>query len=98
MRQVFVFFSVIGFCFNATAQEYSLEKVLELALKNNHNIKVSENNVEIAANSSGAGNAGMLPTVNANVGASYTNQDTKLELLAQQIQLRLKEMAHNRQV
>ena len=83
MRQVFVFFSVIGFCFNATAQEYSLEKVLELALKNNHNIKVSENNVEIAANSSGAGNAGMLPTVNANVGASYTNQDTKLELLAQ---------------
>ncbi|MDE0772760.1 MAG: TolC family protein [Salibacteraceae bacterium] len=83
MKQVFIIFSVIGFCFTAKAQEYSLEKVLELALKNNHNIKVSANNVEMAENSSGAGNAGMLPTVSANAGASYSNQNMKLELLAQ---------------
>ena len=83
MKQVFIIFLVIGFCSAAAAQEYSLEKVLELALKNNHNIKVSANNVEMAENSSGAGNAGMLPTVSANAGASYSNQNMKLELLAQ---------------
>ena len=83
MKQLFILCSIIGVGLAASGQEYALEKVLELALKNNHNIKVSQNNVEMAENSSGAGNAGMLPTVNVNAGATYSNQDMKLELLAQ---------------
>lgn len=83
MKQLFILFAIVGISIQSDAQEFTLEKVLELALKNNHNIKVSSNNVEIAENSAGAGNAGMLPTVDLNAGATYNNQDTKLELLAQ---------------
>ncbi len=68
------------------SQEYALDKVLELALKQNHNIKILQNNVAIAENSTGAGNAGMLPTVSLNAGANYSNQNTEVELLAQQPQ------------
>lgn len=66
-----------------SAQEYTLDKVLELALKNNHNIKILQNNVQIAENNTGAGNAGMLPSVSVNAGANYSNQNTQVELLAQ---------------
>lgn len=65
------------------AQKYSLEKVLELALNHNHNIKVQQNNRQIAENNANIGNAGMLPNLNLNGGANYNNNNTELELLAQ---------------
>lgn len=66
-----------------SAQEYKLDKILELALENNHNIKVFQNNVIIASNNADPGNAGMLPQLNLNGGVNYSSNDTKLELLAQ---------------
>lgn len=75
-----IFLLAVG---SLSAQEYTLDKVLELALKSNHNIKVFQNNVSIAQNNANMGNAGMLPTVSVDGSAKYTNNDTKLELLAQ---------------
>lgn len=69
--------------FQAYSQEYTLDKVMELALQHNHNIKVMQNNVIIADNNADPGNAGMLPQVSLNAGANYSNTNTKLELLAQ---------------
>jgi len=82
MKVIFIFLAVV-FTSVVSAQEYKLDKVLELALENNHNIKVFQNNVIIASNNADPGNAGMLPQLNLNGGVNYSSNDTKLELLAQ---------------
>ncbi len=83
MKKVVALVTIIMVTVSVSAQEYTLDKVLELALKNNHNIQILQNNVEMAENNAGAGNAGMLPTVSLNAGATYSNQNTDVELLAQ---------------
>ncbi|MBD78381.1 MAG: hypothetical protein CL840_05645 [Crocinitomicaceae bacterium] len=83
MGRTLLFILTVFVTTNVSAQEYSLDKILELALSNNHNIKILQNNVIIADNNADRGNAGMLPQVNLDGGATYTNTDTKLELLAQ---------------
>lgn len=56
-----------------------LNDAFKVALANNFQIKVLENQVEIAENSANIGNAGLLPTVNANASVSANITDTKLE-------------------
>lgn len=83
MKNLIALFGIVFIGSYLKAQEYSLDKVLELALKHNHNIQMLQNNVEVAENNASPGNAGMLPTVSVNAGATYSNQNTEVELLAQ---------------
>lgn len=56
------------FSFQLDAQEIlKLEDAVKIALENNYEIKIAKNNLKIDETNSTPGNAGMLPTISANV-------------------------------
>jgi outer membrane protein TolC len=66
-------FVIIGF--SAQAQELlSLEDAIKIALENNYDIKIADNNSKIDATNNSLANAGMLPSLNAN----FTNNNSQL--------------------
>ena len=83
-------FFLLLFCITKTnAQEVlTLENAVKIALENNYEIKIATNNLTIEKTNVTIGNAGMLPTVSANVvdnnsiqNSSQTRQDgTKTKL------------------
>ena len=83
-------FFLLLFCITKTnAQEVlTLENAVKIALENNYEIKIATNNLTIEKTKVAIGNAGMLPTVTANIvdnngiqNSSQTRQDgTKTEL------------------
>ncbi|MBP9849478.1 MAG: TolC family protein [Flavobacterium sp.] len=75
MQQLYkiVFLFIIGF--SAQAQELlSLEDAVKIALENNYDIKIADNNSKIDATNNNIANAGMLPSLNAN----FTNNNSQL--------------------
>lgn len=77
-------FILFFFCVSETnAQEVlTLESAVKIALENNYEIKIATNNLTIQKTNVAIGNAGMLPTVTANVldnnsiqNSSQTRQD-----------------------
>lgn len=75
MQQLYkiVFLFIIGF--SAQAQELlSLEDAVKIALGNNYDIKIADNNSKIDATNNNIANAGMLPSLNAN----FTNNNSQL--------------------
>ena len=69
-----IFFFIIGF--SAEAQELlSLEDAVKIALENNYDIKIAENNSKIDETNNNLANAGMLPSLNAN----FTNNNSQLD-------------------
>jgi outer membrane protein TolC len=75
MQQLYkiVFLFIIGF--SAQAQELlSLEVAVKIALENNYDIKIADNNSKIDATNNNLANAGMLPSLNAN----FTNNNSQL--------------------
>lgn len=76
---LFFFCFIIGnFSFSQTSQ-LTIEKAIELALKNNYDILISKNQSNQAANNNSLGNAGMLPKVDLNASGSFANNATKQE-------------------
>ena len=76
MRNLYtsLLFVIIGF--SSQAQELlSLEDAVKIALENNYDIKISENNSKINATNNNLANAGMLPSLNAN----FTNNNSQLD-------------------
>lgn len=57
----------------------TLERAIEIALENNHQINILRNQLEIADNSTHPGNAGLLPTVNLSGSAGGAVNNTELE-------------------
>jgi len=57
----------------------SKQEAVDIALENNYDIKVTDNNVEAAKNSSSIYNSGYLPTVLANGGATYQDKNSTNE-------------------
>jgi outer membrane protein TolC len=75
MRNLYttLLFVIIGF--SAQAQELlTLEDAIKIALENNYDIKIAENNSKIDATNNSLANAGMLPSLNAN----FTNNNSQL--------------------
>jgi len=75
MRNLYttLLFVIIGF--SAQAQDLlSLEDAVKIALENNYDIKIAENNSKIDATNNNLANAGMLPSLNAN----FTNNNSQL--------------------
>ena len=60
---------VLLFCIaNANAQQIlTIEEALKTALENNNEIKIAANNLEVNKTNNAIGNAGMLPTLTANL-------------------------------
>ncbi|WBX72779.1 TolC family protein [Tenacibaculum pacificus] len=57
----------------------SKEKAVTLTLENNYDIRIIKNNLETAKNNKGIYNSGYLPTITANAGTNYSNNDTDSE-------------------
>ncbi|MGF7041989.1 TolC family protein [Mucilaginibacter lappiensis] len=76
----FFIFCSIALSVKAWAQDapmLTLKDAVEIALKNNYNIKLSQNNSAIASNNVTLGNAGVLPQVNGNFASTNSRQTTK---------------------
>ena len=76
MRNLYITLAFIIIGFSAQAQElFSLEDAVKIALENNYDIKIAENNSKIDATNNNLANAGMLPSLNAN----FTNNNSQLD-------------------
>jgi outer membrane protein len=79
-KTAFFIFCSIVFSVKTWAQDapmLTLKDAVEIALKNNYNIKLSQNNSAIASNNVTLGNAGVLPRVNGNFASTNSRQTTK---------------------
>lgn len=66
-----------GYFQSASAQEFlSLKEAIAVSLQNNYDIKLVNNDVQIAKNNVNAGNAGILPVFQGNFSNSGSNQNT----------------------
>jgi outer membrane protein len=66
-----------GYSSRVIAQEtLTLQEAIATALKNNYDIKLVKNDVQIARNNLNLGNAGILPTLNGNYGRNGSVQNT----------------------
>lgn len=67
---------IIGRLHAQNAPLLTIKDAVEIALKNNYNIKLSQNNAAIAKNNVTPGNAGMLPNVTGDFTSSNSIQNT----------------------
>lgn len=63
----------------AAQDTLSLDQAIRLALANEHGIRIARNDAAVAEEAATAGNAGLLPRIDATGRGSYSNQDTKLD-------------------
>ncbi|WP_291138137.1 TolC family protein [Flavobacterium sp. UBA7663] len=76
MRNLYTYIFIFLLGFSLQAQELlSLEDAVKIALENNYDIKIAENNSKIDATNNNLANAGMLPSLNAN----FTNNNSQLD-------------------
>lgn len=80
-RRIFISLILCCLCVNASAQDsiprLTLREAIEIALRNNYNIKLSQNNATIAGNNVTLGNAGFLPLVTGDLSNTYSRQTVK---------------------
>ena len=71
----------IMFCINNLNAQQMLTKkeAVKLALDNNYDIKIANNNVQVAENNTSVLNSGYLPTVTGTAGATYNLDNTEAE-------------------
>lgn len=82
MRRVYIIFlfaalSTAAFGQMQTPPRLTLREAVELALQNNFNIKLSQNNAAVQKNNVTIGNAGMLPVVSGDITSSNSLLTTK---------------------
>lgn len=76
MQHLYKIIFLFIFGYSSHAQELlSLEDAVKIALENNYDIKIAENNSKIDATNNNLANAGMLPSLNAN----FTNNNSQLD-------------------
>ncbi len=79
-NKLFITISIILSSVIGTAQEVlSKQDAVNIALDHNYDIKVTNNNVEAAKNSSSIYNSGYLPTLSATGGGIYQDKDSENE-------------------
>ena len=62
------------------------QNAVDIALENNYDIKVSNNDLEVAKNNSSIYNSGYLPSVFAQGGANYEENDSQIEFVDGRVQ------------
>ena len=73
------FILVLSTFISVAQEKLDKQDAVDIALEYNFDIKVVNNDVEAAKNSSSIYNSGYLPTLSANGGASYDNSDNRNE-------------------
>ena len=82
MRNLYITLLLIFLAFPSQAQELlTLEDAVKIALENNYDIKIAENNAKIDATNNNLANAGILPSLNANL----TNNNTQINIKQTQV-------------
>ena len=77
MKSLYIIILLFGFVPKFMAQELlTLEDALKIALENNYEIRISKNDLSIDKTNVSIGNAGMLPTLTANVIDNNNIQNT----------------------
>ena len=79
MKKFFLFFAgFLGLVSTARSQGYlTLREAIATGLENNYSIRIAENEQEMAENLNSLGEAGLLPTVDANAGRSWSSQNVE---------------------
>jgi len=77
-----IFIACYLFPFLGIAQELTLEEAVTIALANNFDVRLVSKDVAIAENNVNIGNAGMLPSVSADVSSAAGIQNTTQTLLS----------------
>ena len=82
MQNLHIFLLVIFLGFSSQAQEVlTLEDAVKIALENNYDIKIAKNNSKIDETNNNLANAGILPSLNANL----TNNNTQINIKQKQV-------------
>lgn len=81
----FIFFLIYIFIFQFSFTQYSLKEIVHIVLENDFQLKIVENEVEIAKNENNIGNAGFLPTLSLNATQDFTLNNARQEFLSGQI-------------
>lgn len=78
MSKIISYITILFFSFHIQAQEVlTLEEALKLALENNFEIKIAKNNLKIDETNNNLANAGIIPTLNANLINNNSQLNTK---------------------
>ena len=78
MLKIYSYILLLFVSFQIQAQDVlSLEEALKIALENNYEIKIATNNLKIDATNNNLANAGILPTISANLNNSNSQLNTK---------------------
>ena len=62
-----------------SSRKVSLDEAINIALVRNFDIRIAENDLQVAENNNVPGNAGLLPRVDLNAGYNYSSNNTNLE-------------------
>lgn len=77
-RMLFQILMLAGFFASAQAQEIlTVDEAVQIALKNNYDIKIASNDSEVSKANKSLANAGMLPKIDASLTQNNTIQNTK---------------------
>lgn len=89
MSKIFTYILVLFIGFQMQAQEIlQLEEAVKIALENNYEIKIAKNNYEVDATNNNLANAGILPTISANL----TNNNSLINTKQTQIDGSIREL------
>lgn len=80
MRESFkIFIVILSFSLSNGQDKLTVNDAVKLALENNLDIKISENQNEILKNNASFLNSGYLPRVSSRVGFNKSNQNIEIE-------------------
>src|SRR5690606_5752212 len=80
MRSTIIFFILLLLAVKGhTQQVLTLEQAIDLALKNNYDIRLASNDADVAANDYAYANFAFVPCINGTAGRTWSRQATKQE-------------------
>ncbi len=71
---------LVSFSASFSQEKLTKEIAVSTALENNYGIKIAKNKAEVAKNNASVYNSRYLPSITANAGANYNNNDSELTL------------------
>lgn len=80
LKPTFLIICLFGFYALHSQEVLTKADVVKMTLQQNFGIQVANNNVKIAENNAGILNSGYLPSLNAQAGSNFSNQDRLAEV------------------
>ncbi len=80
MKKYLIFFAIVFPMIVQSQEQFSLQRIIEIALKNNFDIKIAKNNLESSKIQNTYGYAGGLPTITGDAGGNITSNNINQDL------------------